>query len=149
MSKKDIKDLNNTIEKSFGTSEFFGKKDKIELIDKKIVTKEDTPMFFYLDGNLVPTLHLLLKESILKKVVVDMGAIRFVVKGADIMRPGITEIDLEIKEGEYIVIVDETHGKPLAVGKAKHDGKTMQELDSGKVIKNLHYVGDEIWEQNL
>jgi PUA-domain protein len=122
------------------------KKDICILIDDKILEINGTPSFFYHNKVLVPTLKLLLKEIILPKITIDMGAIKFVIKGADIMRPGITQIDDTVEKGKPIVIVDETHGKPIAVGIALLGAKEMRESKSGKVIQNIHYVGDEIWQ---
>jgi len=103
------------------------------------------PMFFQHEELYAPTLKALQEHDLLKRVVVDMGAIKFVVSGADIMRPGITRIDPGIGKGDFVVIVDETHGKPLAVGIAAYSSEEMQASDSGKVIQNIHYVGDHIW----
>ena len=47
-----------------------------------------------------------------------------------------------------ISVVDENHGKPLAVGIALFAGEEIRNMASGKVIKNLHYVGDKIWTVN-
>ena len=95
----------------------------------------------------IPVLTLLLENKInLKKVIVDMGAIRFVANGADIMRPGITNIDPSIKKGDIIDIVDETHDRSLAVGKALYDAKEMEAKKSGKVVKNLHTIQDAVWK---
>jgi len=49
--------------------------------------------FFYYEDSLVPTLRYLLEHEVLPKITVDMGAVKFVVNGADIMRPGIVEIE--------------------------------------------------------
>ena len=62
------------------------------------------------------------------------------------MRPGITEIDEEIEKNDFIVIVDVTNKKPLAVGIALLNSEEMRESKTGKVIKNIHYVGDDIWK---
>ena len=95
----------------------------------------------------IPVLTLLLNNQVdLKTVVVDMGAIRFVTNGADVMRPGITKIDPDIKKGNIIKIVDETHGRALAVGKALFDAKEMEQKTSGKVLANLHTIKDSVWE---
>ena len=75
-----------------------------------------------------------------------MGAVRFIVNGADIMRPGVVEIDNNIVEGEIIGIIDEKNRVALAVGVALFNGNIMQEMDSGKVVKTIHYIGDEIWK---
>jgi PUA domain protein len=78
-------------------------------------------------------------------VVVDMGAVGFVSKGADIMAPGIIDADLDIKKGDLVWICDEKHHKPLAIGKALMRGEDMKTKKAGKAIKNLHYVGDRLW----
>jgi PUA-domain protein len=125
------------------------KKDKCILIDKKIILVNNIASFFYYQEKLLPTLHTLQEHSVLKKITVDMGAIKFVIGGADIMRPGITDIQEGIEKGEEIVIIDETNKKPLAIGIALFDTKTMQEMSKGKVIQNIHYVGDEIWKTKI
>jgi len=121
------------------------KKDTCFLVDDKILLINKVPSFFYREQRLIPTLKFLQTRIVLKKIVVDMGALRFVTKGADIMRPGIVEIDETITKGDPVVVVDETHGKPIAVGIALFDGPTMISMDAGKVIQNIHYVGDELW----
>ncbi len=78
-------------------------------------------------------------------VTVDSGAISFVSDGADVMRPGITEADDGIAEGELVVVAEESHGKALGVGRALVDGSEMVG-DSGKVVKSLHHVGDDLYE---
>ena len=77
-------------------------------------------------------------------VVVDAGAVRFVVNGADIMKPGIVSADPEIAVGDLVVIVEERHKKPLAVGRALVAGAEMK--GEGKAVKSLHHVGDVIWK---
>jgi PUA-domain protein len=121
------------------------KKDTLERVDDRFLLINKEVAFFYHESTLLPTLKFLQTHNILKHITVDMGAVKFVIKGADIMRPGISSIDPGIEEGEYVVIIDENNKKPLAVGKALEDAATMQAMDKGKVITNIHYVGDEIW----
>lgn len=142
MRNQDVKEFVKEIESSYGIS--FSKKDRFE-IDEDIVIVNNEPLFFYYEKKLLPTLKLLMKQDLLKKITVDMGAIRFVTAGADVMRPGITGIEEGIAKEEVIVIIDETHGKPLAIGLALYQSEDMQNMDSGKVIKTIHYVGDRIW----
>ena len=78
-------------------------------------------------------------------VTVDAGAISFVSDGADVMRPGIVDADDAIEVGDLVAIAEETHGKVLAVGRARVDGGEMAG-DSGKVVDSLHHVGDELYE---
>ncbi|WP_348612620.1 RNA-binding protein [Halobaculum rarum] len=78
-------------------------------------------------------------------VTVDAGAVSFVSDGADVMRPGITEADDSIADGDLVAVAEETHGKVLGVGRALVDGAEMAG-DSGKVVKSLHHVGDDLYE---
>ena len=80
-----------------------------------------------------------------KTVTVDMGAIRFVSNGADIMSPGIVDASEGVEAGDIVLIIDETHAKPLAIGVSLISGKEMVENDSGKAVETKHYVGDDIW----
>jgi len=78
-------------------------------------------------------------------VTVDAGAIEFVSNGADVMRPGIVEVDDEVTDGDLVAIAEATHGKVLAVGRAQTDSDDMLG-DSGKVVDSIHHVGDDLYE---
>jgi PUA-domain protein len=78
-------------------------------------------------------------------VTVDSGAISFVSDGADVMRPGITEATDDISPDDLVLIAEESHGKVLAVGRARVEGSEMAG-DEGKVVDSLHHVGDELYE---
>ncbi len=83
--------------------------------------------------------------SKLPKAVIDMGAVPHIVNGANVMRPGILSID-ECRKGDVVVVVDERHGKALAIGEMLVDYEEFSEMKKGVVIKNVHYIGDEFWE---
>ena len=78
-------------------------------------------------------------------VTVDMGAVKFVCKGANIMRPGITKFS-DFESGEIVCIVEESQNKFLAVGKAEMSSKELEDTKKGEVIKNMHYISDIFWE---
>ncbi len=80
-----------------------------------------------------------------RRVTVDAGAIPYVVNGADIMRPGIVAVSGDVKADAPVQIVDERHGKPLAIGIALTDAETMTNSNSGKMCRHFHHVGDELW----
>ena len=61
------------------------------------------------------------------------------------MAPGVVAIKGEFKENDLLLIVDERHGKPLAVGVALFSSEAMKTVSNGKTVKNLHYVGDKLW----
>jgi PUA-domain protein len=108
------------------------------------------PLLFEIEGQLFPTVRGALEMELNKRIVtVDKGAIRFVSNGADIMAPGIVEADSEIKAGDLVIIVEEAHRKPLAIGKALMNGSQMVEADSGKAIKSITHVGDKLWNMEF
>ena len=124
------------------------KKNQVELLEDqfKVIIINKIPAFFHYQNQWVPTLKYLQDHPLLKKITVDMGAVKFVVNGADVMRPGIVEIEAGIVKDDYIVIVDENNHKPLAIGIALLNSDDMNNIKTGKVIKNIHYVGDELWK---
>jgi PUA domain protein len=98
-----------------------------------------------IEKNIVPFLGDSTFLAHFPSVTVDMGAVRFVCNGAKVTRPGITAFD-NFKKGDIIVIRDEIHRKPLAVGIALDDSDKAVEEQKGYVVKTLHYVSDKIWE---
>jgi len=98
--------------------------------------RDGDTLYPYLGGNHVDGLP---------NVIVDMGAIPYVCNGADIMAPGITEME-PFEVGDLVVMRDVTHGKALAIGKALKSSSDIEASRKGKVIENLHYVGDGLWK---
>ena len=78
-------------------------------------------------------------------VTVDMGAVKFVCKGANVMRPGITRFS-DFESGEIVCVIEESQNKFLAVGKAEMSSKEAEDANKGEVIKNMHYISDDFWE---
>lgn len=147
--KSEIKQLNQELEQKYRLKEFFDKKANVELVKEEyeIITLNKKPCFFYLEGKIIPLLKLLLKNNFLKKVTIDMGAVKFIASGADLMRPGITEIEEGINKDDFISIIDEKNKTPIAIGQALMNSEEMKATESGKVIKNVHYAGDKLWKQ--
>jgi PUA-domain protein len=148
LSKSDVERINQEIEQQLGIKDFFGKKDQMMLADadhKLFVLKDNLPCFFYQEGKIIPTLKLLLQRLFLKQVVVDMGAVKFVSSGADVMRPGIVEFDPLIMKEELVVVVDQQHKKPLCVAKSLFSAEELAGMKQGKVLRSVHHVGDEVW----
>lgn len=124
--------------------------EKITLDEYSLILLNGKPLLFEIEGQLFPTVRGALEMKLQKRlVIVDKGAVRFVSNGADIMAPGVVEADPEINEGDLVIIVEETHRKPLAIGKALMEGPQMVEADSGKAIKSIIYVGDKLWSMEL
>ncbi|RXE56912.1 RNA-binding protein [Methanoculleus taiwanensis] len=97
-----------------------------------------------------PTVRGLIEHPLpLRRVVVDQGAVRFVVNGADIMRPGIVAVSPDVRAGSPVQVVEERHGKPLAIGVALLDAAGIETQEKGKSVRNIHYVGDDIWNLEI
>ncbi len=110
---------------------------------KEIILAEGKELFFRTRDGLFPILTAV--DAVrLRRVVVDMGAVPHVANGADVMGPGVTSADAEIRAGDIVAVVDERHGKPISVGVALVSGSEMK-TPKGKVVENVHHVGDEIW----
>ena len=146
LKKKKLKELKrdlgeySTIIPSNATIEF------LEVDPNPFILIDGQPYIIIIDNKPFPTLKAALKNDIGgKKVTVDMGAVKFVTNGADIMSPGIVGSDENVKADDVVLIIEETHHKPLAIGIAIITGEEMVENNSGKAIKNIHHIGDEIW----
>ncbi|MGQ0771674.1 MAG: PUA domain-containing protein [Nitrososphaerota archaeon] len=78
-------------------------------------------------------------------VTVDMGAVKFMCNGANVMRPGIRSFT-EFEKGQLVCVVEESQKKFLAVGKALVSSKELETMSKGMAIENLHYISDKYWE---
>lgn len=78
-------------------------------------------------------------------VMVDMGAVKFMCKGANVMRPGIKKYS-EFNKGDIVCVVEESHRKFLAIGKTLVSSQELESMEKGEVMKNLHYISDKYWE---
>jgi PUA domain protein len=113
--------------------------------DVDLIFVNSKPLLMFVEGQPFFTVMGAIELSPVKRVVtVDSGAVKFIANGADVMSPGIVFADPEISPGNLVVIVEEKHKKPLAVGKALKAGAEMK--GEGKAIKSLHHVGDQIWK---
>ena len=109
------------------------------LIDKKPQIMESGDWVF-------PTLKGLLEHPVPeRRVIVDSGAVPFVINGADIMRPGIVSVSDDVRAGRPVQVLEERFKKPLALGIALFDAGELLEKSSGKMVKTIHYIGDELW----
>lgn len=146
LKKKKVKEIKQELG-DYGS--FINNKDTLELLeaeDYDFILVNGEPYIIMINEKTYPTLKAALNlELDSKVVVVDIGAVRFVTKGADVMSPGIVDADDSIVEGDIVVIVEETHNKPLAMGISLISGPEMVENSEGKAIKSIHYVGDAIW----
>jgi PUA domain protein len=152
--RSQVADLIETLHKEIGQSaELFTAK-TIEVLETgtevHLYLVEKEPLLLEKDGILFPSLRgALARPFPERRIVVDMGAVPYVVNGADIMRPGIKSVSPDVKAGRPVQIVDERHGKPLALGVALFDAQDLLLQEKGKVVKTFHHVGDDIWNIEL
>ncbi|MBW2972019.1 DUF1947 domain-containing protein [Candidatus Woesearchaeota archaeon] len=145
LSKKEIKGLNKEIDSSYHLEDFFDTDDFVTMAEDTYILKDGEVMFFYKEDLLLPSLKLILQKNFLKNVIINMGAVPFIAKGADVMRPGVVGVDAYVEEGDMVAIVDENNLKPIAIGQSLFSKQEMQSMEVGKVVLNLHHVGDEAW----
>jgi len=130
-------------------SKFIDSKASIEAVEigkGDLFLVNTKPVLFRLGKNVYPTL--LFEEIIesLPRVVVDMGAVRHVCNGADIMAPGIVRFEGEFTKGALIIVVDVKYRKRLALGETQYNSEEAKDVKKGAVVKNVHFVSDEIWD---
>ena len=78
-------------------------------------------------------------------ITVDMGAIKFMCKGANVMRPGIKNFT-EFEKDSLVCVVEESQNKFITVGKAMVSSSELDSMEKGEIVKNLHYISDKFWE---
>ena len=78
-------------------------------------------------------------------VMVDMGAVKFMCNGANVMRPGIKKYS-NFQKDDVVCVIEESRHKFLSVGKALTDSSELETMSKGEVIKNIHYISDKYWE---
>jgi malignant T-cell-amplified sequence len=148
LSKREIHDITNHVNKTWLTNSFTGIKnlqayvidsDKRLLVGDKIIAVQLAPDL------IIPhlTQHELLNHF--ASVEVDMNAVKFVCNGANIMRPGITDFTT-FKESEIVLVKDQTHKKELAVCISLVNDENARKMEKGVVLNNVHHIGDIYWE---
>lgn len=85
----------------------------------------------------------------LKTITIDTGAVSFLLKGADMMKPGIVAIDPDIEKGDIVSIIDEVKGLKVGVGSSLYSSNEMNSMKSGKAILTLHYFKDDYYTIDL
>jgi len=151
LKEKESRELLERASHRFKVSlrQLFGEKTSIEAVETEfgmVCLINGKPVLVVTEAAVYPTLVSKELFEKLPRTVVDMGAIPFVCKGANIMAPGIRRFEGNFAKGDLVFVVDEKHGKPLALGEATYDIEEAKNVKQGRVIENIHYVGDNVWE---
>jgi PUA domain protein len=127
---------------------FFKDRLKVEVIEtesSEIILVNGKPILIETGESVYPTLKF---EEYLRsapKVIIDMGAVPYICKGANVMAPGVRRIEGTFGRSSIVAIADEKFEKPIALGEALFDSEEARKLKQGSVVKNLFYVGDKTW----
>lgn len=130
-------------------NEILGPKVTMEVVESesiRLFLVNGKPLLFRNEPLLLPTLTFSEALEKMPKVVVDMGAVPYVCKGADVMAPGIVRVEGEFSHGELVAIADVKHLKWLGLGESLQDSSSVNTTRKGVVVKNLHYVSDRFWQ---
>ncbi|KAA0001890.1 MAG: RNA-binding protein [Thermoplasmata archaeon] len=143
---KEARKIIEEIERKLKCNVFYTKSIETAIAEGYQILLIDGEMdIIIVNGNPFLTLQGIKKYKPEKKfVTVDKGAVPFIVKGADVMAPGIVNADDEIIKGEMVWVRNE-EGTPLAIGIALIDGKEMIKEKKGKAVKTIHHLGDTLW----
>jgi len=143
LSEKDSRSFVSRVKQLYG----FQIEGKIELgKEKKEKYYFVNDILAFIGDELIPTLCAITKLNLqLPYVVVDEGAVKAIVNGADLFVPGIVEYHCECKKDDIILVKTKT-AIPVAVMKVILDKNTAIESRKGKFAINLHHMGDKIWQ---
>ena len=72
-----------------------------------------------------------------KQVIIEDSAVPFIVKGANLLRPGVLSADASIRSGEFVIGVTEQR-EAVLVGIAQMTGLEMQTKDRGMAVKKQY-----------
>ena len=148
LRQKEIQNFSAKIEASLGTRTFDegDTVDMAETPDYHVLFVDGASLGMVCEDEPFLTVRGILKYGAAKRfVTVDMGAVPYVANGADVMGPGVVDVDRTITEGDLVWIRDERNLRPLAVGRALVSAGDMLGKPKGRVVSSLHHVGDRLW----
>ena len=146
-AKQIVEEASGKLKLNFET--VYGAKPEVEVVESdvgEIYLIGGEPVLFKSADKILPTLLFTAFTAAAPKIVVDMGAIPYVCKGATVMAPGIVRIEGAFNKGDLVLVVDVKHSKALALGESLLDSETAKNTKKGPVVKTLHYVSDKIWD---
>ena len=148
LSRRDSVEMISRIEGSLGLSLDLPKSAQAQCAEP-----EEGAVFVGLDGYefvksgevFFPYLGSQATLALFPQVVVDEGAVRFLLNGADVMRPGIRKFDEWGAAGKMVVVREEKKGRAVSVGPSLVASAEAQGMTKGGCIRNSHHVGDRYW----
>ena len=115
-----------------------------DLGDASVYFYNKFPILVKKENFLLPFIDIVDRYKLdIPKVVVDLGAVKFILNGADVMGPGIRYADDGINEEDIVRVVVEEYSRTIALGVSLRSSDKIRER--GKSVRNIHYLGDRIW----
>ncbi len=146
LRKKEVKKIISEVREAAGVEIPAGDMDVMDFGNIRIILVSNEPLLIEYEGRHYVSVYGAIKLRPEKyRVTVDEGALKFIMNGADVMKPGIVYADERIKERDFVYVTVEGKESPIAVGIALCDGESMIG-EKGKAVKNLHHLKDKIWK---
>ena len=146
ISKSETSALLKTVSEKWGIELPKMKNVKVhQILDDAQIITGDGLKILKVDEDYLPFLSEIKMLEKFPTVTVDMGAVKFMCKGANLMRPGIKKFT-EFEKDQIVCIVEESQHKFLAVGKSLVSSSELETMEKGEVINNMHYISDRFWE---
>jgi len=149
-SKHDSRDYIERVQSSSGMKLDVSRSSQVEIVEPQpgftFLVIDGGYTFLEKDGAIIPFVGSQPTLALLPSAYIDEGAIKYILKGADVMRPGIVRYDQWGGSDTLVAVRDDKKGRGLAVGRTSVASEEMAGLSKGVSIKNLHHAGDGFWE---
>ncbi len=150
VSKHDSRNLIADIERSAGIRLDVPRSAQVEILEpdeesKFVIIDGRFTFVSGSEGGYLPFVGSAEAVGLFPSVTIDEGAVKYIIKGADVMRPGISKYDDWGDAGKLVVVREDKKGRAAAVGRTMVASADMAELKKGNCVKNLHHAGDKFW----
>ena len=149
-SKHDSREYIEKVQQSCGLVLDVPRSAQVEIVEPddgvRFLVVDGRFTFVESEGAVLPFIGSRALTVLLPSVYIDDGAVKYILKGADVMRPGISKFDDWGGKEKLVVIRDAGKERGLAVGRSLVASSEMAALSKGNCVKNLHHAGDRIWE---
>lgn len=162
LSKTVVKDFRQTFYKSLAVEEerlpdLWPKKGKV--ISYKTKSGDDRKSehivvdgehhFIHVEDYVVPSLKTVhAYTNMYPRFTCDAGAIKFILKGANVMSPGLTNENASmdnVEKGKIVAIYVKDHEHAVAIGVTTKSTEDIKTENEGVAVETIHFVGDGFW----
>jgi PUA-domain protein len=164
LSKKSLKEILKSVEDRSEINRFFidvlKQAEEIKLVSNKsfsIIVFDSAPLLFKIEDidMYLPTLYAVnyfynaKNIFIVPTVVVDEGAVNPLLRGADVMIPGVRKVLHNFFKGHIVSVMHPSEKYFIVIGTALVDSTNIVPNTKGKCISNISRLDDEVWRASL